>query len=108
MNLGKAIKEMRARRGIKQGVLAERCGLDQSYLSLIESNKKKPTLSTLSRIAKGLNMPAPALMALAIDEADVADDKLDMFRKIWPPMSAFIVEFFVETEEWKEVQDAAQ
>lgn len=65
MNLGNAIKLVRVQRGINQGELARLAGMSVSYLSLIERSKREPTMSTIERIAKGLNIPLTVLLFLA-------------------------------------------
>ena len=51
--------------------LAERTLLSQSYLSMIESNKREPTLSTIGKIAKALEVPVPIVMFLAAEKDDL-------------------------------------
>ena len=51
--------------------LAERTLLSQSYLSMIESNKREPTLSTIGKIAKALKVPVPIIMFLAAEKDDL-------------------------------------
>jgi len=71
MNLGKAIKLIRTQRALSQSDLAELTGLSVSYLSLIERNKRDPTLSTICNIASKLYIPVSLLMFLADEgEAD--------------------------------------
>ena len=53
--LGLRIKEMRLSRGFSQEQLAEKCNLSTSYISYIETGKRKVNLSQLENIAKQLN-----------------------------------------------------
>jgi len=57
VTLGKGIKTIRTALGVKQGVLAKRVGVSQNYLSLLESDKREPSVSFLRRMAKALDVP---------------------------------------------------
>ena len=50
------LKEQRELRGISGSQLAERSGLNQSAISLLDRGKRKPTLDTLVRIAAVLEI----------------------------------------------------
>jgi DNA-binding XRE family transcriptional regulator len=39
-----------------QTAVAKRCGMNRSYLSHLESDRRNPTLATLERLAKILNV----------------------------------------------------
>lgn len=47
--------ELRARRGLTQIELAERCGIDQADISRIERGATSPTVRTLQRLAAALD-----------------------------------------------------
>lgn len=76
MNLGKAIKTTRTARGLTQQELAQRANLSVSYLSLLEKNKRDPSLSSIESIALALNIPMSIMMFLAADRRE-----LDMIDK---------------------------
>lgn len=59
---GKIIKEIRNQQGISQEELSDRTGLDRSYLSQIENGKKSPSLSTILRISRALNLKTSELL----------------------------------------------
>ena len=52
MNYGRAIRIARSIADISQGELADRSSLDRSYLSLIEAEKRKPTIETVEGMAE--------------------------------------------------------
>jgi transcriptional regulator with XRE-family HTH domain len=52
------VKEIRQRAGLKQVALASRTSIDQSVLSLIENNWKKPTPAQADRIKEVLGPEA--------------------------------------------------
>lgn len=70
MNYSKAIRVARSIAGISQGELADRSSLDRSYLSLIENNKRKPTVETLQAISDALKLPFHLLTLLATEKED--------------------------------------
>ncbi len=54
--LGKRIIKARNEKGMSQEILASVSGIDRSHMGYIEQGRRKPTLSTLHKIAKSLNM----------------------------------------------------
>jgi transcriptional regulator with XRE-family HTH domain len=72
MNLGKAIQTCRLKRGLSQEVLAKRANCSVSYLSMLENSKRDPTLSTVERIAAGLNVPIEILFFLGAEKGELA------------------------------------
>lgn len=55
-NLIKAMVTARKEKHLTQKQLAERTGIDQSDISKIENGNANPALSTLKRLADGLDM----------------------------------------------------
>lgn len=54
--LGQRIKQIRAEKNISQQDLASKCNFDKSNMSRIEAGRTDPVLSTLYRIANGLEV----------------------------------------------------
>jgi transcriptional regulator with XRE-family HTH domain len=54
--LGDRIKKMRESKGLSQKEVASGVDIDRGQYSRIETNKVEPTLSTLEKIAKALNV----------------------------------------------------
>jgi transcriptional regulator with XRE-family HTH domain len=73
MNLGKAIQTCRIKRGLSQEALAKRASCSTSYLSMLENSKRDPTLSTVERIAAGLNIPIEILFFLGAEKGELAN-----------------------------------
>ena len=59
--LGKRMKEMRLAKGFSQEQLAEKCNLSTSYISYIETGKKKVNFSQLENLSKELNFTIDVL-----------------------------------------------
>jgi transcriptional regulator with XRE-family HTH domain len=54
--LGSRIIKARNAKGMSQEKLATDSGIDRSHMGFIEQGRRKPTLSTLNKIAKALDM----------------------------------------------------
>ena len=57
MSVGKTIKLLRVSSGLKQKELAPKVGVTPNYLSLVENNKREPSMSFLRALSKELNLP---------------------------------------------------
>ncbi|ADL08391.1 helix-turn-helix domain-containing protein [Thermosediminibacter oceani] len=55
-NIGKRIRQIRLQRDLTQEELGERANLHYSYIGQVERGDKLPSLKTLSKIAKALNV----------------------------------------------------
>ena len=71
MRLGKAIKLYREHRGLTLTLLAEKANRSTSYISLLEQDKRDPTISTIKAIAKSLNVPLTVLLFLGADKEEL-------------------------------------
>ncbi len=60
--LGQNIKKLRVQRGMNQQELCRILGVDTAYISNVENGKKNPTLKTVEKIAKILNMSVNKLL----------------------------------------------
>ncbi len=89
MTLGEYIKELRRQRHLTQRQLAEKVGVDFSYLSKIENNRLEhtPSIKTLQDLARILEVDELELMELAnkvppVLEAIARDkDAMRFFRR---------------------------
>ena len=55
--VGKAISDIRKRKGVSQEVLSGLSDIGRTHLSAIERGERKPTLETLYRLSLALDMP---------------------------------------------------
>lgn len=62
MNFGAALKSARERAGLLQADFAKKADLDPSYVSMLENNRKSPTLTVYFRICGVLGMTGTELM----------------------------------------------
>lgn len=98
MNIGGAIESVRKKKNIKQNELAKKVSITQSYLSLLENNKKDPTVSTLKEIAAALDTPLPVLFFLALDEKDIPEHKVDIYKQTEPLLKSLIETLFIQVK----------
>lgn len=61
LSLGQAIKKQREKLGLSQEKLADRCGFDRTYISMLERGKRNPSLLNLLRLAEGLEISVSKL-----------------------------------------------
>ncbi len=62
MNVGKGIKFVRVASGLKQGEVAQRLGITQNYLSLIENNRAEPSMGLLRKVSEVFCIPVAFLV----------------------------------------------
>ncbi len=82
MNYGKAIKTIRAAKGISQKDLSEELKLDASYLSRIEKGERTPSVKLLEEISRKLEIPFYLLSLLASDKDDLKNADKNEIEKI--------------------------
>jgi transcriptional regulator with XRE-family HTH domain len=56
INVGKQIQKLRESRGLSQQDLAAKCNFEKSNMSRLETGRVNPTLSTLEKVAKALDV----------------------------------------------------
>jgi transcriptional regulator with XRE-family HTH domain len=67
--LGEVLKGGRAYLRLTQRELALKLGVKHTHVALLESNRRRPSLRLLSRIADVLDLPKESLLVLAHPEA---------------------------------------
>lgn len=63
ISFGRIIKNLREERGISQEILAGRADLNRSYVGEVERGTAMPSLSTITKLARALNLSAADLLA---------------------------------------------
>src|SRR6476620_2362983 len=63
LNLATSIRSLRLRNGLSQRQLAARMSVPRTYVSKIENEKATPTLSSLERLARALEVTVPELLS---------------------------------------------
>lgn len=59
-----AVRELRARKALKQEEVGEAAGLGRNYLTTLESGRTNPSFDALVRLARGLGVPLSELILL--------------------------------------------
>lgn len=77
MDFGKALRVARAISGMQQAEVAEKSGLDASYVSLIESGKRRPGPEAIASLSSALEMPVSLFKMLATERGDVKGEKAE-------------------------------
>ena len=62
MNIGRRIREVRRELGLSQEDLAEKIGMNRSYLSLVENGRSSPTFEFIERVSGGLGIDIRSLI----------------------------------------------
>lgn len=63
---GKVLRELREANNISQEKLAEYCDLDRTYISLLERGLRQPTITTIFKVSKALNI-SPSDFVLKVE-----------------------------------------
>jgi len=71
MNLGKAIRLCRKKKGLKQAELAGLSNISVSHLCLLEKDKRDPSFSAVKAISDALKIPVSDLVLLASQHEDI-------------------------------------
>ncbi|WP_246132125.1 helix-turn-helix domain-containing protein [Paenibacillus hemerocallicola] len=54
--IGKTLKALRLKQGLSQEDLAHECGVDRSYISMIEVGRNEPSVTKIFDLCKGLKI----------------------------------------------------
>ena len=73
MDVGSASRPCRTRRGVSQTDVAMRADCSVSCLSMLENNRRDPTLSMITKIAEALYVPVGALFVMASEEKELGN-----------------------------------
>jgi len=71
MDYGKALKIARAIKGIQQAEVALKADLDPSYVCMLEKGKRRPSLETIERLSRALEIPTHLFSLLATEKNDL-------------------------------------
>lgn len=80
MKLGDVIKKCRKLRGLTQSQVSISANMSESYLSLLEKNKREPSLTSLESIAQALKIPVSILVFLGSEQnniSELTEDQID-------------------------------
>ncbi|MBM3329568.1 MAG: helix-turn-helix transcriptional regulator [Calditrichaeota bacterium] len=78
---GERLRQLRRDKGLSQAELADRAGINRSYLSVLENEHSSPTMDVVERLAQGLGVVIWDLISVA-DERHYSyesDERTDMY-----------------------------
>lgn len=75
--VSQAIRRLRNDMGISQEELAERCGLDRTYISAIERGRRNITIGSLSKIVVSLEQTERSFLQELIKQIDMPEGVTD-------------------------------
>ena len=96
MKIGKVIKGLRKRKGYNQTEFAAMCDITQTSLSLIETDVKRPSPTTLKQICKALEVPEMYLYILSAEENDVPKQKRYLYKVLFPTIESMVKQLWLE------------
>ena len=82
VTIGKAIKIIREAKGKSLGVTANESGLSIPYLSLVEADKRTPSLEAIGRIAQCLEVPADVFVLIGSGEGSSLSSSDDLTGRL--------------------------
>jgi len=67
LDVGKAVRRIRQQKNLRQAELAQEAGITASFLSLIETGKRHPSLALLERLSNELDVPMDVVLWDALE-----------------------------------------
>ena len=71
MNIGRALNLCRSAKQVSLAELALLTGLSPSYISMIESGKRIPTLLSIEKLSTALSVPTPIILFIAAEKNEL-------------------------------------
>lgn len=99
MELGKIINLLIKKRGLTQAYVAKEIGKSPTALSQIIKGSYNPNPETLENICRVLDVPQPIIYFLTINEDDIPEDKLELYRMLAPTIKDFLIKIFGSEKE---------
>ena len=84
MTIGEKIRELRQEKAMTQKQLGDKCGMADSAIRRYESNRGNPTLDTLKRIAKALDVHVFRLLE------DAENINTELFQELYDTLARLI------------------
>lgn len=92
MDIGQAIKTLRAKKGITQTQLAEKCGISTASVCSIETGKCFPQKTTIEKLCNVFGIPQSLLLMSTIEESDFPEEKRVLYRALLKPLRNELLE----------------
>lgn len=92
MDYGRALRICRAALKVSQQEVAKRARITTSYLSLIESGKRSPSLDTLGKICRAMDVPIHLVMLLAAGRENIPGSERKYLRGLAESLLHFLAD----------------
>ncbi|WP_410770305.1 helix-turn-helix domain-containing protein [Fontibacillus sp. BL9] len=81
--IGERIKQLRKEQGLTQEELAEKAGVNASYIGTVERGERNISLETLEKIIQGLDVPMEVMFQFhEFEDMDSRTDKAEVLTAI--------------------------
>jgi transcriptional regulator with XRE-family HTH domain len=94
MEIGKVIKLLIKKRGMKQVEVAKAIGKSPTSLSQIISGTYKPQSDTLEKLSVVLKIPTAVIHFLSISEDDIPKENLPLYKNLGPSIEKYLIDVF--------------
>jgi len=91
VTIGKTIRMLRVSRDMSQGGLARALDVNPSYLSLVEHDKRKPSLAFLRSVSRHFKVPVGFLLLWDGDEARMSAKQKKLLHDIRQNLVDYLV-----------------
>lgn len=82
MNVGSTIKRIRESQKVTLDDLASRTELSKGYLSLVENDRREPSMSSLQTICHSLDVPIEVVVLLAAKGSSIDEVSIESVEKL--------------------------
>jgi transcriptional regulator with XRE-family HTH domain len=104
MNLGKAIKQIRGK-AFTQQEIAYLTDVTNVYVSLVENNKKEPSIKWLRRFSLAVNVAVPVIFYVALDDDDATYGMENEYHLLKPLIDSNMAKCFAGTNIDTEIKE---
>jgi transcriptional regulator with XRE-family HTH domain len=94
MDIGGRLRELRQAKGFSQDDIEKRTGIKHSYISRVENGHAIPSLETLERFARGLNVELYQLFFVGHAEPEAPQVATETPAPSLPPEEDALLRFF--------------
>lgn len=95
MKIGSAIQTIRIKKHISQKELSNITQISPTSLSLIENNKKRPSVRNLTKICTALNIPEALVYFYGLEKADIPTKNKKLYNVIYPSIQQMITKLLL-------------
>jgi putative transcriptional regulator len=98
MNIGEVIVDLRKQKGVKQKDLATALDISAAYLSQVEHNEEKPSVSLIANIANYFDLPVTAIFFKALDIDKLKNSEQRKYFKTAKPVVDALISYLLSDE----------